>query len=50
VTRRRLRDHSARFVAAEARLLALEHRFDIGNERLARIEARLELRDNQSAT
>ena len=41
----RLREHSARFTAVEARLGAIEQRLDIWNERMARIETRLGLRE-----
>lgn len=39
-----LRMHTARFVAIEARLQSLEQRFDIVDERMVRMERRLELR------
>jgi hypothetical protein len=41
----RQRDHTARFAAIEQRLVSIEQRLSIGEERFARIDARMELRD-----
>lgn len=39
------RDQTARLSAIEARIGAVESRLDIWNERIARVEVRLDLRD-----